>query len=356
MCCLRQAAPLFIVHFIVQSQTGGAERAFDVTMIAGGGVRRLRRERLRRSAAHAIAVEASRERQYSMRQIKKLHFDSPGIGCWWMYFLPPPPELAPFVEVFWEVHGFATFARDRILPKTTVELIFNLGPPHRLIDPTRPGGEIVNRDAWVSGLQQRPLIVQPCFDAKQVQSHIIGVGLRPAGAYAFFGMPMSEIANDVIDLDALAASRFSIVHARLLETASRPDRFGLLEALVRERMAAEVRVRPFIHWATAQIERAHGAVRIVDLCRELGVSRKHLHKWFRQQVGLPPKQYANVARFQRLVACLVESTPPAWSEVAQRCGFSDQSHLVHDCRAFAGMTPTALRASLSPDGIGAVES
>ena len=290
-----------------------------------------------------------------MRRIEELRFDSPAVGRWSLYLLQPPVELAPFVEVFWEVHGFAHYARERILPKTSIELMFNLGPPHRVLDPTHPERATVYRDAWVAGLQRRPLVIEPCFDATRVPSHLMAARLRPEGAYAFFGLPMDELSNEVIDLDLLSRRGFSLVHAQLLETSSQPQRFALLEALVRERVAAQFRVRPFICWAAAQIERSHGAVRILDLCRELGVSRKHLNLWFRRQVGLAPKQYAGVARFQQLVARLARNQTVDWSELAQTCGFYDQAHLAHDCHAFAGMAPTSLRESLSPDGIAAVE-
>jgi hypothetical protein len=95
-----------------------------------------------------------------MRQVTELRFEVPA-GRWSLYLSPPPLELAPFVKSFWEVRGFGNFASQRVLPKTTVEVTFNLGPPHRL---THPGGAVINRYAWVSGLQQRPFVVQPCFD------------------------------------------------------------------------------------------------------------------------------------------------------------------------------------------------
>lgn len=289
-----------------------------------------------------------------MRCIQEIRFDSPGFGQWSLFLLPPPADLAPYVEVFWEVHGYAQYARERILPKTNIELMFNLGPPHRLLDPTRPAGASVYREAWVAGLQRRPLVIEACFDAARVPSRLMAARLRPEGAYAFFGLPMDELSNDVIDLDLLSKA-FSSTHARLLETASRAERFALLESLVRERVSAQIRVRPFVRWATAQIERTHGAVRILDLCRELGVSRKHLNQWFQRQVGLAPKQYAGVARFQQLVSCLARTPAADWSELAQNCGYYDQAHLVHDCQAFAGMAPTSLRSALSPDGIATVE-
>jgi AraC-like DNA-binding protein len=290
-----------------------------------------------------------------MRGIQEIRFDSPGVGQWSLFLLPPPADLAPYIEVFWEVHGFAQYARERILPKTNIELMFNLGPPHRLLDPTRPAGASVYREAWVAGLQRRPLVIEPCFDAARVPSHLMAVRLRPEGAYAFFGMPMDELSNDVIDLDLLSKAAFASVHARLIETAARAERFALLENLVRQRIGNEIRVRPFIRWATTQIERTHGAVRILDLCHELGVSRKHLNQWFQRQVGLAPKQYAGVARFQQLVARVTRTPGADWSELAQSCGYYDQAHLVHDCHTFSGLAPGKLRETLSPDGIATVE-
>jgi AraC-like DNA-binding protein len=290
-----------------------------------------------------------------MRRIEEIRFDSAGVGHWSLYLLAPPADLAPYVEVFWEVHGFAQYTRERILPKTNIELMFNLGPPHRMLDPTRPAGGHTYREAWVAGLQRRPLVIEPCFDAGRVPSHLMAARLRPEGAYAFLGLPLDEITNDVVDLDLLSETAFSSVHARLHETPSRPGRFALLEGLVRERVGAQIRVRPFIRWAAAQIERTHGAVRILDLCRELGVSRKHLNQWFRRQVGLAPKQYAGVARFQQLVGRLTQTPAADWSELAQSCGYYDQAHLVHDCRTFSGLAPTGLRDTLSPDGIATVE-
>ena len=204
-------------------------------------------------------------------------------------------------------------------------------------------------------MQRRPLVIEPCFDAARVPSDLMAVRLRPAGAYAFFGMPMDELSNDVIDLDQLSKTAFTTTHARLLETGSRTERFALLENLVRQRVAKEIRVRPFIRWATTQIERTHGAVRILDLCHELGVSRKHLNQWFQRQVGLAPKQYAGVARFQQLVARITRTAAVDWSELAQSCGYYDQAHLVHDCHAFSGLAPGKLHETLSPDGIATVE-
>src|SRR5258708_12328582 len=121
---------------------------------------------------------------------------------------------------------------------------------------------------------------------------------------------MDELANDLIELDTVTAARSRTVHAHLREPPSRRARFKIIEPLVRDSMRAEIRVRPFIGWAATQIERAHGTVRISDLAREIGVSRKHLNEWFQQQIGLPAQQYAGIARFQRLAPNPTPTPPP----------------------------------------------
>lgn len=164
-----------------------------------------------------------------MREVKELRFDC-AMGRWSLQLLAPPADLDAFVEVFWEVQGFANFARERILPKGNIELMFNLGPPHRLLDPGQPATATIYRDAWVCGLQQRPLVIEPCFDARRVPSHLVAARLRPAGAYAFFGMPMDEVSNQVVDLDALLGWSAALAVDGLREERSVEQRFRVSRA------------------------------------------------------------------------------------------------------------------------------
>lgn len=87
---------------------------------------------------------------------------------------------------------------------------------------------------------------------------------------------------------------------------------------------------------------------IADVARRLGVSPRHLTRTFRRGIGLTPKMFARISRFQR-VAALLDGDGlggEVLAGVALACGYYDQSHLVRDVRAFAGGTPVALRAAL----------
>ena len=87
---------------------------------------------------------------------------------------------------------------------------------------------------------------------------------------------------------------------------------------------------------------------IADVARRMGVSPRHLTRTFRHAVGLTPKMFARISRFQRVAAVLDDDGPggEVLAGVALACGYYDQSHLVRDVRAFAGGTPVALRAAL----------
>ncbi len=83
---------------------------------------------------------------------------------------------------------------------------------------------------------------------------------------------------------------------------------------------------------------SHGSVPIGALADEVGWSRRHLVAKFRQQVGLPPKTFARIVRFQHLLSRLTAEAN--WTRLAAECGYYDQAHMNRDFREFAGTTPT----------------
>jgi transcriptional regulator GlxA family with amidase domain len=77
---------------------------------------------------------------------------------------------------------------------------------------------------------------------------------------------------------------------------------------------------------------------------ELGWSRRHLTGLFTEAVGLPPKTYARLLRFQRARQLIASGDDTTLAQVALDAGYYDQAHLNRDFREFAGAPPTALTA------------
>jgi len=102
--------------------------------------------------------------------------------------------------------------------------------------------------------------------------------------------------------------------------------------------------RPFDHASAAALRWLGRAARARAPARRgshAGVSARHLERVFFARVGLGPKAFARIVRFQNVL----RSSLPDWAAIAADCGYTDQAHLIHEFREFTGQTPAEGRAS-----------
>jgi AraC-like DNA-binding protein len=76
----------------------------------------------------------------------------------------------------------------------------------------------------------------------------------------------------------------------------------------------------------------------------IAMSSKRFIERFKADVGVTPKRYCRLLRFQRVVSHAHQSAPTDWAGLALDCGYFDQAHLIHEFREFSGLTPTAYEA------------
>src|SRR5262245_38525942 len=113
------------------------------------------------------------------------------LGCW-SYSVWRPPGLSGLVDHFWAYDGPSSHRRKRVFPNGRVELLLNFGDPYRLV---QGAGAEVCRNAWLGGPQMGPIVLE-----QPAHQHVIGVRLRPAGAYAVVARPMRETTGLSLDL------------------------------------------------------------------------------------------------------------------------------------------------------------
>ena len=102
-----------------------------------------------------------------------------------------------------------------------------------------------------------------------------------------------------------------------------------------------------VECALARISQRRGQVSIEQLATDAGVSRRHLERQFREQVGLRAKHVARIVRIQSVLELIRLQPELTGADVAAQCGYSDQAHLIHECKALTGTTPARL-ASTGP--------
>lgn len=286
---------------------------------------------------------------------RHLHFDTP-VGQWDLYLASPPPDLAGVVDTLWEVCGRARYIREKILPAANIELMFNLGLPHQVVDREDESRAEQFRAAWISGLQERYLLIEPCYLPGTHDAHHVSVRLTPGGAQAVFGMPMSELSNRVFELDTVLGMQILRVRERLLNTPSVPGRLAVLADFVRGRLAVTgLRPRTELLASLDLLHGTHGMLPVEKLALRLGCTRQHLKRVFDTGVGLGVKRYARLLKFKRVLEYVETRNEVNWSAIAHACGYYDQAHFNREFRLFAGATPGEYLARRAPGGGATIE-
>jgi AraC-like DNA-binding protein len=237
----------------------------------------------------------------------------------------PRPPLSDFVELLWLFERAApAHDSERVLPTGTVELVINLGE--------RTAGGF---DALVAGPHSRFFVIDT-----NGPTSVMGAHFKPGGAFAFLGLPVDELCNLHVPLEALWGRRAHELRERLLATTGGPEaRLELLERLLLSFFARREAHHAAVGHALAAFGR--GPCRIAGVVDQTGLSPRRFIRLFRDEVGLTPKSFCRVRRFQNAVLALHGAHEVDLARTALACGYYDQSHMVHDFRDFAGLSPTS---------------
>jgi AraC-like DNA-binding protein len=251
-------------------------------------------------------------------------------------YLPGPP-LDESIDRFWFCSDTPSHPRERILPSGTVELVINLSEDEiRIYDHSDPNHTRRYPGAVVSGPYRNCFLIDPVQHAS-----IIGVHFRPGRAVPVLGVPVSELADAHVDLENLWGPSAAELRERLCTAATPEKRFAVLEEVLLRRLLQSKSRHDAIPVALDAFEQADPAVKVRDLARRVGLSQRRFIQLFKAEVGLTPKLYGRVRRFQRARELVRKATEPDWVAVAVACGYFDQSHLIRDFGEFSGLSPMA---------------
>jgi AraC-like DNA-binding protein len=224
----------------------------------------------------------------------------------------------------------------RLEPATTATPVILMLGPRISID-----GEPVG--SFAAGPYLRPVVTEHDGEQEGIQ-----IDLEPLAARQLLGVPMAELAERCVSLDELIGRELT---EWVGDADAWADRFDRVEFALRRRLAESEPARPEVAWAVGRLRATAGRMRVDELARELGWSRRHLAAQFRDAVGHSPKAMARVIRFEHALARL--RAGEALADVAYSAGYADQAHLNRDFRAFTGLTPTDyLRRIEDPEVLG----
>jgi AraC-like DNA-binding protein len=253
-------------------------------------------------------------------------------------------SLRPFVQKVWAfgvdrepaaVHR----GMERVLPTGGMHVAIRLSPaPLTLFDDVSGANPRVLGHAVVGGARST-------FYVRSVagSSHSVGAQLQPGAASALFGVPAAELAERHTPLEDLWGSEAARVRERLATAGSLEAQLDLFETILAARLADAPALPPVTAQALATF--ADGG-RVADVVRCSGYSHRTFIAMFRAAVGLTPKTFCRIHRFQKALLRLGRPRE-SLADLAASAGYADQAHLSREFAAFSGVSPTNYRR-LSP--------
>jgi AraC-like DNA-binding protein len=248
----------------------------------------------------------------------------------------PGPPLSGFIENLWIYRGFESpQIKERIFPSGTFEFVFNLRDDELRIHKSMRLDQCQHLSgAIVSGPYEGFFLADTAEEA-----FVIGVHFKPGGAFPFLGFPAHELANTHIDLATVWGRSADEIREQLSVKMSSARRFQLLENSLVSHLQRPLAHHPAVSLALegSCFDNSRAVVR--KLAREASLSDRRFIDVFNLEVGLKPKRFNRIQRFQRVLTQVHRTPAPDWGQLALDHGYFDQSHLIRDFIAFSGSSP-----------------
>ncbi len=168
---------------------------------------------------------------------------------------------------------------------------------------------------------------------------VVKIGFQPGGLYRLLGIPMEEMLEyRELDGQDVFGSAINDTIDALANATCHAEMKDIADDFIFGQIATLKKPIP-IDYVLPDILKYAGTIKIDQLAKNACMSNRQFERVFKERIGLSPKFYSRHVRFTK--AWLLKENRPAitWTEIAYKCGYFDQMHLIRDFQSFAGTNP-----------------
>lgn len=267
-------------------------------------------------------------------------------------------RMAACAQLDGDVHGYADywertggFTVRRELPHAEGVLIVNLADPIEITGGDGHAIRLQAGEAFVAGVHTRSALSHST--GTQAGIHVF---LPLATLRRLLGVRMSELVDSVVPLDVLLGRNARELGDALSDARDADARADILDQVLATALAQTTLLDKRLTFALAAL-RGRSDLDIARIADDVGWSHKHLASRVRDAIGVGPRSFRRLLRFQTLTG-LIETAAwrPDWAALAFDAGYCDQSHMIREFREFSGLTPSMYLTRALPEGGGLVEA
>lgn len=249
----------------------------------------------------------------------------------------PKNELSPYIKYMWILESPKEVKEScpvRIIPTGCCEIIFHFG--NSLWDVDLNGKLNRQNDIFVCG--QRTKFRDYLSKGR---TGVMVIVLNPAGASALLKIPVNELTDLQIDAACILKNEINPFGERIKECASANQKFMLFENFIKTKLCKDnYTIDRRVQEGIRLISDYGGNIKIESLAYHINLSRRQTERLFNHSVGLSPKGFAMILRFQKILALKQKNNGAAQTELALSAGYSDQAHFINEFRSLSGYTPS----------------
>lgn len=248
----------------------------------------------------------------------------------------PTFPLSDYIEQFVYYKGYnPEHTIDRFLPDGYIYVVIDLTDYPKYIYDNHTLKEIQScRNVWFSGIREKYITIPSGRD-----NEMFIIYFRKGKAYPFVEMPMQELTDVVVDGELVMQNAILEMRDMLLGCTDASAMFALADRYLSDAFMGKLVSNPFVDFAVNAILRDPSQTSIATIADRVGYSHKQMIKIFTEHVGLTPKSFLKVIRFQKAVEDIQQQEYRGWASLALDCGYYDQAHFIHDFKSYSGFTP-----------------
>jgi AraC-like DNA-binding protein len=268
--------------------------------------------------------------------------------------IKPCSLLEPFIKYYWILDYESNVVEPiRVIPYGCVQFTFYLG--ERINSLGSNNDSSYKDQAVVTGQ------ISSFFDVfPQGKIRLITIVFKPFGAKPFFDFPIFEIQNNIIPIKDINNKEWLDLENRLGDCVDNKSIVSCLENNLLKKLEKNTLFNSYssinnerIMLAINRIDDSKGTINIKDLSSLACLSDKQFNRIFADYVGMNPKNFLRIIRYQSVLLKLQNSNikdtkAVDFLDLVYDCGYYDQSHLINNFKEFTGYTPKEYIKLFSP--------
>jgi len=249
----------------------------------------------------------------------------------------PAAALQQFVRYYAQLkdHFPAQTFVQPVPARTAITLEFTLGTPYEVWSGDQSRHETAYPVAVIGAQTYRRVHL-----AMQGHVEAFVILFQPGGLSRLFSVPPDALTNQHFDGRAVLGRSMDELRCRLGEAESIAERIRIADKFLLARVPHSS--HSAVTAAARELHKHLGCPRISGLAERAGLSLRQFERRFISEVGVSPKLYARVARFEAALEIKMRVPGLRWTDIAHDLGYHDQMHMVHDFRLLSGSTPSDL--------------